>query len=278
VPGTRVVRLLLLLVLALAWPLAHAQAVIEAVQFPAWLERAGARSPLLPGTVLHARDGIFTGAEGRARLRLAEGSRVRLGENARVELRRDELHVAEGAFRFTTGNARAAQDVALRVGQMEVLSRGADLWGQAGPPGILVLVSGSATVSTAGGAPAALERPLDRYELPQGGAPAFSRLRGEALAEITRGVELAPEGATAEAAGRWRVFVGKFESGVHARALQARVREAGYPAEVAGGTARSPYVVMVPRLAGEAAARAAMARLRAVEGAGILTVSESSAP
>jgi len=38
---------------------------VEAVQYPAWLERGGYSVPLVPGTDLRASDGVRTGANAR---------------------------------------------------------------------------------------------------------------------------------------------------------------------------------------------------------------------
>src|SRR5215212_4197070 len=61
----------------------HAQPAVsvDSVQMPAWVERGGRRTPLLPGMELRAGDQIFTGAGSRAIVRLSEGSVVKLGEN-----------------------------------------------------------------------------------------------------------------------------------------------------------------------------------------------------
>lgn len=252
---------------------ARAQAAVEAVQYPAWLERGGASAPLVPGTALRARDALVTGPEGRAAFRLAEGTVVRLGEKARVVLQRDELVVESGAFRLTSAPARA-QEVAVRVGGIHVFGRGADLWGESGGRDVVALIAGQARAQAPGHPPSALERPLDRYEAPRGEAPAAGRWTGETLAQAVQRVEMAPDAPRAERGGRWRVFVGKFESALDARALRGAVEAAGFPAEVAGG-AGGPFVVVVPGLAGETEARAAMARLRTVEGAGILTVNQA---
>ena len=251
----------------------RAQAIVQAVQYPAWLERAGATAPLLPGTALQPRDAIVTGSQARAAFRLAEGSVVRLGEKSRVVLQRDEIALASGVFRLTSA-PRAGREVGMRVGEISILGRGADIWGEAGDPDQVLLISGQARVQAAGHSPMALERPLDRYEAPRGGVPVGGRSAREALALATARVEADPEGAGAIHGGRWRVFVGKFESGHDARAVQANVQAAGFPAEVRGGGG-APFVVVVPGLAGEAQARAAMARLRGIEGAGILTVNQA---
>jgi hypothetical protein len=95
---------------------AHAapDAQVEAMQMPAWVERDGQRSPLEVGAALRNGDRIETGLASRIVLRLADGSTVKLGENARFELAdmqraatargifKATLSVIEGAFRFTT--------------------------------------------------------------------------------------------------------------------------------------------------------------------------------
>src|SRR5687768_13455133 len=93
---------------------ARAQAIVESVQYPAWLERGGSAAPLVPGTALQARDAIVTGAEARVALRLAEGSVVRLGEKSRVLLQRDELLLASGVLRLTSAPA-SSREVGMRV-------------------------------------------------------------------------------------------------------------------------------------------------------------------
>jgi hypothetical protein len=61
-------------------------AQVEGVQTPAWLERAGQRQPLRPGMTLTEADVVETGHGGRLFLQLADGSFVKLGEEARLAL------------------------------------------------------------------------------------------------------------------------------------------------------------------------------------------------
>jgi hypothetical protein len=99
---------------AAAEPSAAAAVVtVEAVQWPVWVERNGERRPLAAGQSLQNLDRLATGNGGRALLRWADGSGVKLGENAQLDLAglarsKDgvmsaSLAVARGAFRFTTG-------------------------------------------------------------------------------------------------------------------------------------------------------------------------------
>src|SRR5215203_4555736 len=89
--------------------------VVEAVQMPAWVERAnGSRDALRIGATIASKDRITTGAGARALLRLADGSLVKLGENGGLafddlgqrkfqmkEVVTASLDVLSGAFRFT---------------------------------------------------------------------------------------------------------------------------------------------------------------------------------
>src|SRR5678815_962663 len=105
---------------------ALAQAMkVEAVQYPAWLERGGHAVPVSPGVELQANDQLRTGQNARLQLKLAEGSTVRLGENAQFKVERVQnrgvfnaaLTVLAGAFRFTTETAAKARkrDITVRV-------------------------------------------------------------------------------------------------------------------------------------------------------------------
>ena len=121
----------------------RAQAVVEGVQMPAWVERDGARVPLAPGASLRSNDTLRTGADARLLVKLADGSAVKLGENAQlrlttIETRKDSvfvsvMNVAQGAFRFTTEIlARARRrDVSVTVATVTAGIRGTDLWGKA---------------------------------------------------------------------------------------------------------------------------------------------------
>ncbi|HEX5636685.1 MAG TPA: hypothetical protein VFY78_06330, partial [Gammaproteobacteria bacterium] len=59
---------------------------VEAMQMPAWFERAGVKQALKPGIELNSGDVITTGAGARMLLRLDEGSLVKMGEHASLDL------------------------------------------------------------------------------------------------------------------------------------------------------------------------------------------------
>src|SRR2546428_9578137 len=109
--------------LASAW--AAPQAIVEAVQMPAWLDREGRVLPLAPGLEVKNGDRLRTGEGARAYLKLPEGSTVKLGESAQLSFRTEEvpavfkaaLDVAAGAFRFTTAVLQKLRkrDVSIKV-------------------------------------------------------------------------------------------------------------------------------------------------------------------
>lgn len=156
------------------------QAVVDAVQAPAWLEREGRSEPLAAGMEVRSRDRIRTGGESRVYLRLADGSTVKVGEGAVLNLERlgpkergffaAALDVAKGAFRFTTDKlARPVRrDVTIRVATVTAGIRGTDIWGRTEPERDFVcLLEGSISVSHKGGDAREMSEPMTFYLAPR---------------------------------------------------------------------------------------------------------------
>lgn len=259
-------------------------AVVEAVQYPAWLERGGHAVPLTPGTVLQARDQLRTGGNARVQLKLAEGSAVKLGENAQFTVERVEnrgvfraaLLVVTGAFRFTTDKLAGSRqrDIAIKVRTVTAGIRGTDLWGKSTDARDLVcLLEGRISVAAEGHPAVTLDQPLDFYQNPRDGAPSVAKVDQKQIDEWSRETEISPDGPAARAGGRWAVVAAKYEKRDAALAMARRLRAAGYPAEVAGA-ADGIHAVQVGGLAGEAEARALMANLRTIPGISIPAVTQ----
>jgi len=265
-----------LLAFALAAAPAAAQtATVQAVQYPAWLDRGGATVPLAPGTRLQPKDRLRTGANARVRLQLAEGSAVKLGERAEFVIARAEprgvfsaaLEVLRGAFRFTTAAiARAGRrDVTIKVKHVTVGIRGTDLWGKStAERDFVVLLEGRITVGSEGFAEQALTTPLERYEKRAGAAPERLMTEAAVVQEFAKETEPSADGAGAVPDGKWRVEIPVAEGRDAALAVNRALRGAGYPSEVA--TAQGRTFVQVLGLAGEPQARALAAALRPLAG------------
>jgi hypothetical protein len=258
-------------------------AVVEAVQYPAWLERGGNAVPLTPGLKLQAQDKLRTGANARVRLQLAEGSAVKLGENAQFVIERAEdrgvfraaLSVIAGAFRFTTSTLgkRSQRDISIKVKNATAGIRGTDLWGKSTDErDIVCLLEGKITVGSEGNPTVTLDQPLDFYQKPRDGAPVVARVDAKQVEAWARETEISSDGAAARADGKWRMVAAVKTQRDEARALSRALRAAGYPAEV---MAKEKYfIVQVPGFTGEAEARGAMAAVRDITGVALPTVHE----
>jgi len=263
--------------LVLGARLACAQpAVVEAVQYPAWLERGGHAVPLTPGTALQSLDRLRTGANARVQLKMAEGSAVRLGENAQFVFERGgedrgifraTLSVLSGAFRFTTDALRRGQkrDVAIKVMNVTAGIRGTDVWGKStGERDLVCLLEGNVSVGAAGHPTVTLDQPLDFYQKPRDGAPAVAKVDEKQIETWSRETAISADGPAARAGGKFRVMAATFRTRDPALELNRLLRAGGYPSEI--GTRDAGFAVVISNLAGESEARALMANLRSVPG------------
>jgi hypothetical protein len=252
-----------------------APAVVEAVQYPAWLERGGIAVPLTPGTPLQAQDRLRTGANARVQLKMAEGSAVKLGENAQFVFERAEergvfratLSVLAGAFRFTTDAVRRGgrRDVTIKVKNATAGIRGTDLWGKSTDErDIVCLLEGKITVGSEGHPTVTLDQPLDFYQKPRNGDPAVAKVDQAQIDQWARETEISADAAAARVGGKWRVMAAKFPSRDEALLLNRSLRSGGYPSEVLARDGQ--FAVVIPNLAGESEARALMANLRNMPG------------
>jgi hypothetical protein len=259
-------------------------AVVEAVQYPVWLERGGRTVPLTPGTALQSQDRLLTGDNARVQIKMGEGSTVKLGEKAKFVIERAEdqgifkatLNVLTGAFRFTTDAIKKARqrDVSIKVKNVTAGVRGTDLWGKSADDRDLVcLLEGKISVGSEGHPTVTLDQPLDFYQQPAGGKPVVAKVDQKQVDLWAAETDIAKDGAAAREGGRWRVVAAIFKQRDPALALVRDLRAAGYPAEL--GPDKDGVYVQVPGLAGEGDARALMSNLRTVKGVNSPLVSET---
>lgn len=264
-------------------PAAWAQhARVEAVQYPAWLERGGQAVPLTPGTVLQPQDRVRTGDNARVELRLSEGSAMKLGERAQFEIVRAQdrgvfeatMSVVAGAFRFTGKALGKKRDIAIRIKHTTAGIRGTDLWGKSTEErDIVCLIEGRIRVGSDGHPAVSLDQPLDFYQKPRDGPPQVAKVDQGQIDQWLAETEIAGDGAAARAGGKWRVVAGLYASRDTALRLSRSLRASGYPATVAGRG--GDFAVVVPGLAGEPQARALMADLRRHPGIELPKVEEA---
>jgi hypothetical protein len=236
---------LLMLAAAASCPaFAQVAAIIEGVQMPAWVERAGRRVPIIPGMELRAGDQVVTGAGSRLLVKLADGSLVKLGEGGSLrfaelsparELFKAALNVLEGAFRFTTDVVakNRKREVSIRAAQVTVGIRGTDVWGRARPANeIVCLIEGEVEVAAEGEPPINLNQPLQFYRRTEGKPQPVGAVEQKQLDQWAAEVDLQAGRGAARRGGRFSVIVGTADEQNAALALYDELRSAGYAAEL----------------------------------------------
>lgn len=261
---------------------------VEAVRAPAWLERGGAVQPLAPGMALQSGDVVRTGGGARAWLLLAEGSRVKLGETARLALHsrsldpdrlfRGALDATAGAFRFTTGasGSAATRDLAIRVGRARVGLHGTDVWGRAGGRGEAVALLAGRIEIARGDEILDLAEPMTYFEAPRGGT-AMVRLLAAGQRDLwLRETDIQPGDGAARSQGNWRVLAATATDDAEAQALHDRLHLAGFAVHIrpvrAASAEGGSYELFLGSFADCRDAEAAAARLSAQTGLAAIAV------
>jgi hypothetical protein len=257
---------------------AQPAAVVEGVQMPAWVERAGTRTPISPGMVLQPGDVIHTGAQSRLLVRLSERSLVKLGENGQLrftelsptkEIFRAALGVLEGAFRFTTEAAAKARrrDIRVSVATVTAGIRGTDFWGRSRTSEnlqVVCLIEGAIAVEAQGEQPVQLDQPRQFYRRRAGQVEPIGLVEPAQLQQWADETEIQAGHGAARRGGRFQVQLARVETQDAALAVYDQLRAAGYPAEIrplrreAGVT----YVVRIRNLPSRAEAQALANQLR----------------
>jgi len=252
-------------------------ASVEGVIMPAWVERGALRTPLAPGMALRAGDEIRTGAGSRIYVKLAEGSLVKLGENASLRIlhiapeRRGvfkaAMNVLEGAFRFTTAALAATRrrEIDFTIRTVTAGVRGTDLWGKSlAERQIVCLIEGRVEVASSGETPITMNQPLQFYVRERGVAQPVSFVSPEQLKTWAAETEIAPGRGAARRGGKWQVTLARAAARAAVAPVYDALRGAGYAAQVRAlkrGEKRE-YRVRIAGLPTRADAEALAARLR----------------
>jgi hypothetical protein len=264
------------LLLAPAVVLAQPAAVVEGVQMPAWVERDGKKSPIVPGMQLRPGDKLLTGAGSRLQVKLAEGSTVKLGENGQLQLKelepskslfRAALGVLEGAFRFTTDVAakNRRRDVSISVATVTAGIRGTDLWGKSTPNRqIVCLIEGKIEVGAQSETPVTMDTPLQFYRRENNVTQPIAFVDMKQLGEWALETDIEKGKGAARRGGKWQVVLASSDKQGEVLDVYDQVRAAGYGAEILPrleGEKRS-YVVRIRGLPNKAEAQALADQLK----------------
>jgi len=225
-------------------------AEVEGLQMPAWLTRDGKKMPLTLGERLKNGDSISTGTGSRVLLRLAEGSVVKLGENARFtvnDMARDRdgererfkatLGVARGAFRFTTSpesKKKTTRNIDVSFPSVTAEVRGTDLWGKAADDKqVVALVEGEINVRPKGGAPIQLKEERTVYIMPADAPPPPTfKITLAQLNGFAQETEMQPGSGVVGRGGNWKVYAARTPDKDEAIATYNRLTDAGYAAAI----------------------------------------------
>lgn len=217
-------------------------ALVQAVQMPAWLHRDANKTPLRVGTTLRNGDKLVTGTNARVYVLTADGSTVKLGESAALTLdglsistRTDSifsavLNVGKGAFRFTTGtvNKLKGRNVTVKVASATLGIRGTDVWGKDGDEqGVVCLIEGKIEVTGANNQAFVMDQPLSFYKMPKGAEPLpVAPVDPEQLQKWAIETDIAQPAA--QLGGKWKVNLLTVHDRQSALAAYDLWREAGY--------------------------------------------------
>lgn len=221
-----------------------APAVVRLLQAPAWRLHEGVRSALQPGQELAARDRVVTGAGARLVIELAEGSTVKLGENAELSLAElvapaqesgvfmGVLDVVRGAFRFTTTVLGRHREIRTRIGSTTIGIRGTDVWGKhEDTRDFVVLLEGQISIER-NGQVLTMDQAQSLYMAPAG--QASLPIGAVDPADLGRWAqETEPQAAAGQrdTKGRYRLMLPVSVAQAQAQDLFARLAAAGYAAQ-----------------------------------------------
>ena len=269
--------MLALLCLAVMMDSAAAPAVVRLLQAPAWRVHEGARSALRAGDELTAGDKVVTGNGARLLIDLAEGSTVKLGENAELALAelivpeqergvfKGFLDVVRGAFRFTTTVVGRQRDIRARIGSATIGIRGTDVWGKhEDARDFVVLLEGRISIER-NGQTVTMDQAQSLYMAPTGQASLpVAAVDPADLGRWAQETEPQAGAGQRDTKGRYRLMLPVAGSEDEARNLLKRLAVAGYGAELAA----TPFGgrVSIGGYTNEAEARAGATALAATLG------------
>ena len=264
-------------------------AVIEAVQLPAWVERNGQRRPAQPGDKLLVNDTAVTAETSRMLLRLPDRSTIKLGEKTEFRIEtlatqqkgiaqpthtQSALRLITGVFRYATDYTSKAlghtRDISLQLATATVGIRGTDFWSMTDADHDAVcLFEGSVAVERENREDILLDKPgafwVIRTNQPE---KAAGQASPEALQKFIAQAELKPGSGVLLEGGRWRTVAGLLPSAREAAELRARLQAAGYPADIRKKQDR--FEVRINELATEADAQAVLERLQSDARMGVI--------
>lgn len=220
---------------------------VSALQPPAWVEQNGQRTALGASAAINDQARYITGPGARLHIALADGSIVKLGENAEFQLPtlqlqqqgndsvlKGALKVLKGAFRYTTqglGFIRK-RELDVYIGPTVTIGiRGTDVWGKSdGEQDLACLLEGKVKVTSPGQPETAMESPGSFYVVPHGQAPKpVAAVPAEKLRSWIPQTELVPDRTALQSNGPFSVVLAVYLDEALANRRTQAYNRMGYP-------------------------------------------------
>lgn len=240
------------LLLLAVMPLASAAeatdyANVSALQPPVWVEQNGSRTALPASAAISDRGRYITGPGARLQIALADGSLVKLGENAEFELPslqlkqsghdsilQGTLKVIKGAFRYTTQALSFIHQRELDVAVGPTITigiRGTDIWGKSdNAQDLACLLEGKVRIASPGRPETALDQSGTFYVVPRGEAPMpVAQVAPETLQTWIPQTELAADRAALQSNGPYSVVLAVYLDEALAGRRLREFDQNGYP-------------------------------------------------
>lgn len=254
--------------------------LVDAMHYPAWLVRDHRTLPLMPGTGLRQDDLIRTGEGGRVQLRLADGSRIRLGQQSRslvqtlpaADRAAEQLvsmRILRGVFHVIPDRSRLPFRIDL--GDVSAGFSGADVWGRADSQNdALCLLQGEVEVESPGGDVQRMSEELSCYVKPRGQAAlAIDRVDLQQHRAWLDETKLNKEKGIVVAGGEWQLVLISLSDADSAERVLAAYHELGFAAQrktvERGG--RTLHRLLLPAFESIEAALSAADRIEKMTGA-----------
>lgn len=261
--------------------IADSNALVQAVQMPAWLQRGEQKVPLRVGTELYNGDKLITGEAARVYIKTADGSIIKLGEKAQLtvgELSQQgealftaAIEVIKGAFRFTTAQIAKLRQraVTIKIAGATIGIRGTDVWGKDDEEmGVISLIEGRIEVTRADKQVFVMDQPLTVYKMPKGAVPmSVEPLDPAQLATWAAETEITAPAS--QIGGGWKVNLLTAPDQPSALAAYDEWRDAGYDVRIQPvlKKGRWHYTLRLTGLPTQSAARQLAERLKGKRGA-----------
>lgn len=260
-----------------------ATARVEAVQYPAWVERGAQgerREAVQPGMQVRSPDTVVSGA--RMLLSLPDASTIRLGANSRLQVERlrsdkDNNGISvDAGFKLTQGFFRYASNslakltgkrkVDLTVSTATIGIRGTDYWAMTDKEHDAACVfEGKVEVATRSEGVVTLDQPTAFwarfFEKP---AQSVGSATPAELSRFIASVEPQAGQGIAIMGGKWRVVAAAEAKQGDARKVAAALNDAGYPAAVV--KQHGAYEVRINHYASRVDAESSLGRLASEPG------------